>query len=53
MFDVMDTSHSLHWFLYDGAERQQQGKKYDVPHEWTAAIDTALQEVNLYLNQLR
>jgi hypothetical protein len=53
MFDVTDTSHSLHWFLYDGAERQQQGKKYDVPHEWTAAVDTALQEVNPYLNQLR
>ena len=42
MFDITDTSHSLYWFLYDGAEQQQQGKKYDVPHEWTTAVDAAL-----------
>jgi hypothetical protein len=52
MFDITDSSHSLHWFLYDSSERQEQGKKYNVSDGWTAAVDTALQEVNPYLSQL-
>lgn len=53
MFDIADTTHSLHWFLYDGAQRQAQGQKFDVPHQWTSAVDAALQNVNPYLTQLR
>ena len=30
MFDITDTSHSLYWFLYDGAEQQQQVSQTEV-----------------------
>ena len=53
IFDISDTKHSLHWFLYDGSERQAQGKTFDVPYQWTSALDSVLQEINPYVHQLR
>lgn len=43
----------MHWFLYDGSEWQAQGKTFDVPYQWTSALDSALQEINPYVHQLR
>ena len=53
IFDISDSTHSLHWFLYDGSEQQAQGKTFNVPYQWTSALDSALQEINPYVHQLR
>ena len=53
IFDIADTSHSLHWFLYDSLEREEQGKKFNVPLDWTRAFEGDIQTVNPYIRSLR
>ena len=53
MFDIADRSHSLHWFLYDSNEREQQGKKFSIPPDWIHALQEDLQVVNPYVRDLR
>ena len=53
MFDIADSSHSLHWFLYDSQEREQQGEKFKVPSDWIRALNDDLQDVNPYVRDLR
>ena len=53
MFDIADSTHSLHWFLYDSQEREQQGEKFNVPSDWIRALNDDLQDVNPYVRDLR
>ena len=53
IFDIADTTHSLHWFLYDSLEREEHGKKFNVPLDWTRAFEDDIQTVNPYVRSLR
>ena len=53
LFDIADNSHSLHWFLYDSAERDRQGESYNVPIDWVHQLETDLNAENPYISQLR
>ena len=53
IFDMANSSHSLHWYLYDSLKKKWQGRDYDVPSNWICALNHNLQIVNPYINHLR
>jgi hypothetical protein len=53
LFDIADTSHSLHWFLYNSLEHDKKAEQFNVPSDWMRAINDDLQIVNPYVHNLR
>jgi hypothetical protein len=53
IFDVSDNSQALNWFLYDSLERDRRATQYDVPAEWTRALNDDLETVNRYAHDFR
>ena len=52
IFDIANTTHLLHWFLYDSLECEEQGKKFNISLDWTHAFEADIQTVNPYVHSL-
>lgn len=53
LFDIARPHHSLHWFLFDEHDREQEAHKWDVPLSWVEAVRSDLNDVNPYLAHVR
>jgi hypothetical protein len=53
LYDVANSRHCLHWFLYDSEERVRQGLQYGVPQQWTCTVKTDLDNINPYVRTLQ
>lgn len=52
LFDIADSLHSLHWFLYNSLEHDKKAEQFKVPSNWTRAVNDDLQVVNPYIYNL-
>jgi hypothetical protein len=52
LFDISDTQHRLHWYLYDEMERFKEGKNRKIPSTWIQAFEDDMKEVNPYVHHL-
>ncbi|KIJ40641.1 hypothetical protein M422DRAFT_109402, partial [Sphaerobolus stellatus SS14] len=43
----------IHWFLYDGRERENRGQQYNLPNYWIRNVRADLMDVNPYVRHLR
>jgi Helitron helicase-like domain at N-terminus len=53
IFDVNDSRHSLHWYLYDENERVSEAGNRQVPNDWVDAVKTDLDRCNPYVHHLQ
>ena len=52
IFDVTNTNHCLHWYLYDENDRQQEGTNQKVALSWIHAVKQDLNDINPYVHHL-
>ncbi|KIJ32636.1 hypothetical protein M422DRAFT_265518 [Sphaerobolus stellatus SS14] len=53
MLDASTPEHSIHWFIYDEAERESSAYAQKVPTIWVQAVKADLDTVNPYVDHLR
>jgi hypothetical protein len=52
LFDISDTQHCLHWYLYDEMERFKEGINRKIPSTWIQAFEDDMKDVNPYVHHL-
>jgi hypothetical protein len=52
LFDISNTEHCLHWYLYDEDERRSEAINRKIPLPWIDAIRRDLEDVNPYVHHL-
>jgi hypothetical protein len=53
LFDITNTQHCIHWYLYDETERLEEAKNRQVRSSWVNAFEEDLNDVNPYVHSLR
>jgi Helitron helicase-like domain at N-terminus len=53
IFDISNTEHCLHWYLYDEQDRNLEAIDRKIPLSWINAISHDLDDYNPYVHHLR